>query len=198
MKYDELLNHKTILDCENPRDEEQHGKDVEKMFGKMGDFGLYGAIVKVEPVDKAHKKKGARYQVVGPDEYGKAEEGCDFKNGSDMVVHNGLVGTAVYGACYTMGTIKKEGHMVETLCSYRFLNEKADLERLEDMDQEELKREFEKGVCFLDTKDFIWDMRSVKRKELDVLIREAEVRCGRKPDGGKGKEKDKEKGPEKE
>ena len=107
MKYDELLNHKTILDCENPRDEEQHGKDINAMYAKLGQFGAYGAIVKMQPMDKAHKKDEASFLLVRNDEYADVVQGCDIKNGGDMVVHDGLFGIAVYGGNYTYG-LRKE------------------------------------------------------------------------------------------
>lgn len=189
MKYDELLNHKSILDCENPRDEEQHGKDKVSMLGKIDAFGKYGAIVKMQPVDKAHKKDKEKFYVVGPEDYYGIVEGCDLKNGTDMVIHNGLFGIAAYGQGYTMG-LRKESHMVETLCSYRFLNEKADLEKLEEMEQKELSKEFEKDSNFLNTEEFLWDLRNVKRKDLDALIQAAEEKIGGS-DGGRDSERTK-------
>lgn len=187
MKYDELLNHKSILDCENPRDEEQHGKDKVAMLGKMESFGKYGAVVKLQAQDKGHARDKAKYLVVCPEDFQSVVEACDLKNGTDMVIHDGLVGIAVYGQNYTMG-LKQETHMLETLCSYRFLNEKADFEKLREMDRKELEREFGEGEEFLSNAKLFEELRGVKRKDLDALIQGAEERRG-----NKGKEKAKEK-----
>lgn len=197
MKYDELLNHKSYLDCENPRDEEQHGRDKVSMFSKAENFGKYGAIVKIQPVDKAHKKDKATYQVVHPEDYMSVAEGCDIKNGADMVIHDGLFAIAAYGQNYTMG-LKKESYMVETLCSFKFLDGNADFEKLDEMSRKELEKEFEEGSHFMDSKDLIWKVRDVKRKDLDTLIQEAEERRQGDNDGGKGRGKEKGKDRDKE
>ena len=189
MKYDELLNHKSILDCENPKDEEQHGKDVLKMYEKAEGFGKFGAIVKMQPMDKAHKKNKPDYRFVRPEDYMDVVQACDLKNGGDMVVHNGVFGIAVYGQGYTIG-LKKEHYLVETLCSFQFLDGKADVEKLEEMGVKELEKAFEKGEGFLGQKDLIKDLRGVKRKDLDALIQDAEERRSGNM-GGKGKDKEK-------
>ena len=190
MSYDELLNHKSILDCENPKDEEQHGKDKMTMLSKIEAFGKHGAIVKVEPQDKAHKKYKSAYRVVRPEDYVNVVEGCDIKNGVDMVVHGGIFGMAAYGQNYTMGLINKETHMVESLCSFQFLKEKADFEKFEEMDPKEIAGEFERGENFLKQETLISDLRGVKRKELDALIQAAEERRSGN-EGGKEKVADK-------
>lgn len=188
MKYDELLNHKSILDCENPKDEEQHGKDIVSMLGKMDSFGKFGAIVKLQPQDKGHAGDKAKYCVVHPEDYYSVIEACDLKNGTDMVIHDGLVGIATYGQNYTMG-LKRETHMLETLCSFRFLNEKADFEKLVEMERKQLEKEFYDGTEFLSNVELFGELRGVKRKDLDVLIDEADKKRGEKK--GKGHQKGK-------
>lgn len=175
MKYHELLNHKSILECENERDREQHAKDVNSMISKLDDFAKYGAVVKKQQVDKAHANSPAEYQVVSADSLMIAVEGCDIKNGTDFVIHENTLGVVAYGQNYTFKR-DKVSHTLETLCSYHFLDESVDFDSVADMKRQELAELYKDESKFLNTDKLLEDLRGVKKKDLDSIIKNAEAR----------------------
>lgn len=188
MLYQEYLNHKSILDCESEKDIERHNLDVQRMYEILEERGKFGAIVKIEYQNVAHKKKEPAYGLVSADGYFQAIEGLDMKNGGDFVIHNGDIGIAVYGQNYSYNDHSVHHgtqHMVEALATFHFFDshhkdkaiELADyLDHTNDLEgegYESLEQAYNKPY-YLDTENLKQELRGVKRLSLDEQIEMAD------------------------
>ena len=200
MKFEVELNHKSIVDCDNEKDILRHNEDCEKIMGKIAHFAKYGVVVKKEYLDDGHKNKVPTYRYFGRHEdigSGVVEEACDLKNGADFVIQNGLFASIAHGQGYTIGK-DPTYHLVETLNSYHFLNEKGmkAVEELEESDSfysgQAIEQIIQDESNLLDTKEVLEEVKGVKRKPIDQLIEEATAKLEEQR-GGKGKEKSREK-----
>lgn len=183
MYYDEYLNHKSLLTCEEEKDIEQHNNDCNKMFELLMDYAPHGAIAKISHQDLYHKThEKDMYKLIDKHGYDDMIQAFDIKNGIDFVIHDDEVGIAVYGQNYLFSG---KHYMNEVLIQFHFLDaKKADIisiqEQLDDIyslekEQTLLRELYEKDIYIQNT-DLKTQLRNGSMKPIQEKINDANIK----------------------
>lgn len=108
----QLLNSKSILDCETEEEENNHKKEIEKVMEAIYSTPNYRTILRYHFVDVAHQRNLDMFRSYHLHELLESIDGIDLKNGYDFAIQNNDTLTViVYGQYYMMNN---SFHIVET------------------------------------------------------------------------------------
>ena len=183
MYYNEYLNHKPLLTCEDEKDIEQHNKDCDKMFELLMDYAPHGAIAKISHQNLYHKThEKDMYKLIDKHGYDDMIQAFDIKNGIDFVIHDDEVGIAVYGQNYLFSG---KHYMNEVLIQFHFLDaDKADIHSIQaqldeiyslDKEQALLEDLYQKNI-YINNTALKTQLRNGSMKPIQEKIDEANIK----------------------
>lgn len=182
--YDEFLNKKSILDCESEKDIQQHNNEINKIFDVFQTNAKAGAVLEIKYTDLGHRGDKSEYMYISTEDFRKAFDGLNTKNGVDFSVYKDIC-AVVYGQNYTLYNSKEEC-MEEAVVGFRFIDE-TQAEHIETVkncldfiDDVKLKNEFLSIVYrmddfFIDSTKLVENIKQEIDTSLDAKINRAKA-----------------------